>query len=127
MLLLISVLLFAVLGCVVGLQVRNDFPRVLLWNPRPKRFVHLIHLGFPRCGGKWRLHCDVARAVAGVAVKLKVRETVPRGGFRSRDPVRPNLVTLIRPKLGRKRPFDTFAMCGGGISFFLIRLKSGTS
>src|SRR5260370_22902028 len=45
-------LLFAVLGSIVGSQVRNNFLLALFRNPRAKGFVHLVYLGFPCCGGK---------------------------------------------------------------------------
>src|ERR1700676_2470775 len=73
----ISTLLFAGLGRVVGLQILNNFLRLLLGNRCAEGLVHLVHLGFPGRGGKRWLHSDVARAVAGVAINLHVLQAMP--------------------------------------------------
>src|SRR5216684_5840476 len=98
----VSTLLFAVLGRIVGLQIQNDSLSVVLRNRCAEGFVHLVHLGFPSRGGERRLHSDVARAVAGVAVNLDVLEAVPRNEIHSRHRIRRNLVVRIRQKLDRR-------------------------
>jgi len=70
----VSTLLFAVVGRIVGLQIQSDPLRVVLGNRCAEGFVHFLHLGFPSRGGERRLHGDVARAVAGVAVNLDILE-----------------------------------------------------
>src|ERR1700730_12963834 len=95
----VSTLLFAVLGRIVGSQVQNDLLRVLLRNPCAEGFVHLVHLGFPSRGGERRLHRDVARTVARVAVNLDVLESVSGNEIHSRHWIRGNLVGRIRLKL----------------------------
>src|SRR6202035_4534393 len=88
-------------GRVMGLQVLDDFLGVFLWNPRAVGLVHFVHFGFPGRGGKRRLHGDVARAVAGVAIDLNVLAAVAWGKFQSRHRVGWNLVFRIRRKGGR--------------------------
>src|SRR5260370_35773012 len=53
-----SILLLAIFGRIVRLQVEDDFPRVFIRDRCAESFVHFVDLGFPRGAGQRRLPGD---------------------------------------------------------------------
>src|SRR5258708_7828799 len=94
-----SILLLAIFGPIVRLQVENDFPRVFIRDRCAEGFVHLVDLGFPGGGGQRRLHGDVPRAVAGVAIKWDFWEPIPGDAFQSGHRICRNLIVRSRQQL----------------------------
>ena len=68
---------FAVLGRIVRLKIPDDFLRAVVGNSRTKSLLHLVYFGFPGRCRQWRLHCDVGRAVASVAVNPHLLAAIP--------------------------------------------------
>src|SRR5215471_6817512 len=87
---------FAVLDRIVSLKVPNNFLCAVVRNRCAKGFIHLDYLGFPGCGGKWRLHGNVAGTVAGVAVDANLLNANPGGEICTGRWVGSNLKVRIR-------------------------------
>src|SRR5258708_20365844 len=65
-----SILLLAIFGPIVRLQVENDFPRVFIRDRCAEGFVHLVDLGFPGGGGQRRLHGAFPLPLTPVPINL---------------------------------------------------------
>ena len=76
----------------MGLQVRNNFPDGFFGNVCSVRFDHLVYFRFPIGGGQRRLHGDVARTVAGIAMDLDILAAITGGKIENRHRISRNLI-----------------------------------
>ena len=108
------------------MEVQYDFLGAVFGNSGTKGFIHLLDLGCPDCSRQRRLHGDVARAVARVAINLNLLKAIPAGQFRSRNGIGGHLVVRILHKFSGHRLEQASQLGRGVITFFKFRMNDAS-